>query len=79
MQSIVFLFATAAFGIHGADLVFLFGTLLWIAMLADCLAFNKSLPWKQKVLWLLALIFIAPIGTLLYFLIAFMGRFLIQK
>jgi predicted ferric reductase len=79
MQHIVFLFATAAFGIHGADLVLLFGALLWIAMLADCLYFNARMNWKQKIPWLLVLIFVAPIGTLLYFLIAFMGRFLAPK
>jgi predicted ferric reductase len=81
MQEITFplLLATATFGLRAEDLFLLFGTLLWIAMLADCLAFNKSLPWKQKLLWMLVLIFIAPIGTILYFLIAFMGRFLVQK
>jgi hypothetical protein len=80
MQKVTFhlLFAGIPFSVHGADLFIFFGV-LWMAMLVDCLRFNKRLPWKQKFLWILVLIFIAPVGTILYFLIAFLGRLFTPK
>jgi hypothetical protein len=43
-------------------------TIFWIWMLIDCL--TRAFPSNEKLIWMLVIVLLGPLGAILYFLIA---------